>query len=117
MLAGLIYLAVVVETLSVAESKFETLVLGGLIQLYAAVLYNFSVLGVSADINNHAAFVRFRILAAAQGITENEDGAFVDQEKALADAVKDYGPIILIRRISNWVVSLYALLQIIRAIL
>jgi hypothetical protein len=37
-----------------------------MVQLYAAVLYNFSVIGVATDVNNYAAFVRFRILATAQ---------------------------------------------------
>lgn len=116
-LLALTYVAVAIGILSAAESKFETLVLAGLIQLYAAVLYNFSLLGAAADINNHAGFLRFRILAAAQGITGNEDGEFVDQEKDLADALKSSGPKVLILRISHGVVSLYALFKIIQAIL
>jgi hypothetical protein len=116
-LLAVIYVAVVVGILSAAESRFETLVLAGLIQLYAAVLYNFSLIGQNADINNHAAFVRFRIMAAAQQVTENEDGAFVDQEKALSEALKSYGPKVLILRISHGVVSLYALFKIVQVIL
>jgi hypothetical protein len=50
-LLQLVYLAVVIGILSVADSRFETLVLAGLVQLYTAVLYNFSVLAVNADIN------------------------------------------------------------------
>ena len=115
-LLALIYVAVVIGILSAAESRFETLVLAGLIQIYAGVLYNFSLIGQNADINNHAAFVRFRILAAAQHITENEDGAFVDQEKALADALNSYGPKVLILRVSHGVVSLYALFKIVQVI-
>lgn len=64
---GLIYLAVVIGILSIATTRFETVVLAGMVQLYAAVLYNFSVIGVATDVNNYAAFVRFRILATAQG--------------------------------------------------
>ena len=116
-LQALIYVALVIGILSVAGSRFETLALAGLIQLYAAVLYSFSLLGEGADINNHAAFVRFRILAAAQGITEDGEGAFVDQEKALADAVKSYGSKVLIARISHGVVSVYAIFKIVQAIL
>jgi hypothetical protein len=84
-LTGLVYLVVVIGVLSVATTRFETLVLAGLIQLYAAVLYNFTVNGVATHAYNCADFVRFRTLAAAQGITENEDGTFEEQRKALAD--------------------------------
>jgi hypothetical protein len=116
-LLALIYIAVVIGILSAAETRFETLVLAVLIELYAALLFNFSLLGGNADINNHASFVRFRIVAAAQGVTENEDGAFVDQEKELADALKTCGPKVLITRISHAVVSVYALFKIVQAIL
>jgi hypothetical protein len=78
----------VIGILSIAESKFEPLVLAGLVEMYAAGLSNFSLLGENADTNNYAAFVRFRMLAAAQGLTGNEDGEFADQEKALVDASK-----------------------------
>ena len=87
-----------------------------MIQLYAAVLYNFSVIGTAADINNYAGFVRFRILAAAQGITENEDGSIVEQEKALADSIKSSKIPIFIQRSANGVVSLYALFKIVQAV-
>ena len=63
---GLIYLTIVIGILSVATTRFETVVLAGMIQLYAAVLYNFSVMGVATDVNNFAGFLRFRILATAQ---------------------------------------------------
>jgi hypothetical protein len=115
-LVALIYIALVIGILSMAESKFETLVLAGLIQLYAMALYNFSLLGQIADVNNHAAFVRFRILAAAQGITGDEEGTFVEQEKTLLDTVKSYGPKVLIMRISNGIVSVCAIFKIVQAI-
>lgn len=38
--------------------RFETLVLAGLVQLYAAVLYNFAIIGAATDANNYAGFVR-----------------------------------------------------------
>jgi hypothetical protein len=115
-LVGLAYLAVAVGILSVATTRFETLVLAGMIQLYAAVLYNFSLLGVGTDTNNRAGFVRFKILAAAQGITENEHGTFEDQDKALAEVLKSYETKVVIQRISNGVVSIYALFKIVQAI-
>ena len=87
-----------------------------MIQLYAAVLYNFSVIGIATDINNHAGFVRFRILAAAQGITENEDGTFEEQENALAERLKNQETTIIIQRLSNFAVSIYALFKILQAI-
>ena len=40
----------------------------------------FSLMGTVTDVNNYAGFVRFRALAAGQGITENEDGTFEEQE-------------------------------------
>ena len=116
-IGGLINIAVVIGILSVAESKFETIVLAGLIELYVTVLFNFSLLGENADTNNYAAFVRFRILSAAHGVTGNEDGEFVDQEKALIDAFKSDRPKVLIMRISNAIVSLYALFKIVQAII
>lgn len=115
-LTGLAYLAVAIGILSVATTRFETLVLAGMIQLYAAVLYNFSVIGIATDINNHAGFVRFRILAAAQGITENEDGTFEEQENALAERLKNQETTIIIQRLSNFAVSIYALFKILQAI-
>lgn len=116
-LLALIYLALVIGILSAAGSKFEILVLAGLIEMYAAVLFNFSLLGENADTNNHAAVVRFRILAAAQGVKGDEDGAFLDQEKTLAEALKSHGPKVLITRISHALVSVYALFKIVQAIL
>ncbi len=113
---GLIYLAVVIGALSIATTRFETLVLAGMVQLYAAVLYNFSVIGVATDVNNYAAFVRFRILATAQGITENEDGTFQEQEEALAARLKTDNFAIVIQRFTNGAVSLYALFKIVQAI-
>jgi hypothetical protein len=86
---ALIYLGVVVGILSVATTRFEMLVLAMLVQLYAAVLYNFSVIGRVADVNNYAGFVRFRILAVSQGITEDDDGTFQEQEENLAQFIKD----------------------------
>jgi hypothetical protein len=78
------------------------------------VLFNFSVLGEVTNINNHAAFVRFRLLAANQGTTETEDGKLVDQEQALVDAGKPNRPKIITGRISNAVVSAYARFKIIQ---
>jgi hypothetical protein len=113
---GLIYLAVVIGALSTATTRFETLVMAGIVQLYAAVLYNFSLIGVATDVNNYAAFVRFRILATAQGITENEDGTFQEQEEALAGQLKTDNFAIIVERFSNGAVSLYALFKIVQAI-
>jgi hypothetical protein len=113
---GLIYLAVVIGALSTATARFETLVMAGIVQLYAAVLYNFSLIGVATDVNNYAAFVRFRILATAQGITENEDGTFQEQEEALAGQLKTDNFAIIVERFSNGAVSLYALFKIVQAI-
>lgn len=114
--AGLIYLAVVIGVLSVATTRFETIVLAGMVQIYAVVLYNFSVAGVATDVNNYAGLVRFRILATTQGLTENEDGNFQEQEEALAEQLKRDGVAIQIQRLSNAVVSLYALFKIVQAV-
>jgi hypothetical protein len=114
-LMGLVYLVIVIGVLSVANSRFETLVLAGLIQLYAAVLYNSSVIGAAADVNNYAGFARFRILAAAQGITENEDGTLQEQEEALANLLKSSKAPIFIRRLAGSAVSIYALFKIVEA--
>jgi hypothetical protein len=117
-LLELVYLAVVIGILSVAESKFETLVLAGLVELYSAVLYNFSLLGENADVNNLAALVRFRILAAAHGVAGNEEiGPFIDLEKTVAETQRSYRSKILIQRYGNWAVSIYALFKIVQAIL
>jgi hypothetical protein len=113
---GLVYLGLVIAVLSAATTRFETLVLAGMVQLYAAVLYNFSVIGAATDTNNYAGLVRFRILAAAQGITENEDGTFEEQEKALADTIQGSKTHVLIGRLANCAVSLYALFKIVEAL-
>lgn len=115
-LVALIYLGVVVGILSVATTRFETLVLAMLVQLYAAALYNFSTIGKATDVNNYAGFVRFRILATAQGITANEDGTFQEQEEALAKSVNNSALVALIDVISHSVVSLYALFKIVQAV-
>jgi len=115
-LVALIYLGVVVGILSVATTRFETLVLAMLVQLYAAVLYNFSTIGKITDVNNYAGFVRFRMLATAQGITENEDGTFQEQEEALTKAMNNSAFMALIDVISHTVVFLYALFKIVQAV-
>ena len=114
---GLIYLFVVIGILSAAQTRFETLVLACLIQLYAAVLYNFSLSGSVTDINNYAAFVRFRILATGQGQIANEDGAFTDQENALRNIVNEGHKFVRINQISHGLVSIYALYKIVAALI
>jgi hypothetical protein len=116
-LLGLAYLAVVIGVLSVASTRFETLILAGIVQLYAAVLYNFSLIAVATDVNNYAGLVRFRILAAAQGVTEDESGTFEEQEKGLAERLKNDRTPMNIQRFSNAAVSIYALFKIVQAIL
>jgi hypothetical protein len=114
---GLAYLAVVYSVLSVSKSRFETLVLASLALIYTATLYNFSLIGAATDVNNYAGFVRFRILAMAQGVMENEDGLFVDQEKTLRDTLRDNRIPFIINQISHGVVSTYALYKIVVAVL
>jgi hypothetical protein len=115
-LKGLVYLAVVIAIMSVATTRFEIVVLAGMVQLYATVLYNFSLIGVATDVNNHAGFVRFRILATAHGVTENENGKFKEQEDTLAEHLKVQQTAINIRQWSHSVVSIYALFKIVQAI-
>jgi|SRR5215472_7665621 len=117
-LLELVYLAVVIGILSAAESRFETLVLAGLVQLYAVVLFNFSALSEAANTNAVVAFIAFRHLAAPLGITKDEHGdALIDIEKAKAEEVKILRPKIWIHQIGNAAVSLYALFKIVQAIL
>ena len=113
---GLVYIGVVVAVLSVATSRFETVVLAGLVQLYATVLYNFTMMGVVADANNYAGFARFRQLAGAQGITGDESGPFADQEKTFRETFQNGETLIRINDISNAIVSLYAIYKIIAAV-
>ncbi len=113
----LIYLTIVVAVLSVATTRFETVALASLVELYATVLFDHSVLGVSADVNNHAAFYRFRILAAAVGVTENEDGTFLEQQKALQEQISSYRTKVRIGHVANALVSIYAIFKIVQAVL
>ena len=99
-LAGLAYLVIVVGIVSAASTRFETMVLAGMVQLYGASSRLF-VLGILAEVNNHAAFIRFKILAGAQGIAANEDGTFEEQADALADSIKSYTPKVWIHRLSR----------------
>jgi hypothetical protein len=115
-LIGVAYLAIVIGVVSIATTKFETIVLAVLVQVYSAVLYNFSALGAASDANNYAGLVRFRILAAAQGVTENEDGTFLQQEKFLVDSIASSRTTIIINNLSNAAVSTYALFKIVQAI-
>ncbi len=115
-LRGLLYLGIVVGVLSVASTPFETVLLAGLVELYAAILYNASLLAVTADANNHAAFVRFRTLATALGVTEDESGTYVEQEKALGDQINGYNTRLIIGEIANALVSFYAIYKIVRAV-
>jgi hypothetical protein len=116
-LMGLLYLAIVVGVLSVASTRFETLVSAGIVLVYSALLHNASVLGTAIDVNNYAAFARFRVLSAHHGLTEGEEGPFLEQENALADGLKKRNGVILIRQLSNAAVSLYALFKVVEAIL
>jgi hypothetical protein len=112
-LVGIAYFAIVFVVLSTANTRFETFVLAILVQLYAAVLYNFSLIGVASDLNNFAAFARFRILALAQGVEGDENGSYVDQENDLAAIIDRHRVIIRITRISHFIVSIYALYKIV----
>lgn len=87
-----------------------------LVQIYAAILYNFAVLERVVCANNYAGLVRFRILAAAQGITENEDGTFLEQEKNLADAIASGRTAVIINNLSHVAVSTYAIFKIVQAV-
>jgi len=115
-LIGITYLAVVIGIVNIATTRFETAVLAVLVQLYSAVLWNFSMVGATLDVNNYAGFVRFRILATAQGVTENEDGTFEEQEKGIAEAIAGSKDTITITRLSHTVVSIYALFKIFQAV-
>jgi len=66
--------------------------------------------------NNYAAFIRFRILAAAQGVTENEDGTFIAQEKNLADHLTSSKTTLIINDLAHGAVSVYALFKIVQAV-
>jgi hypothetical protein len=112
-LVGLIYLGVVIAVLSTATTTFETLVLAGIVQVYAAVLYNFSILGTTIDANNYAGLIRFRVLAAAQGVSDTEEGPIGNQEEALGAALKANERTVLIQRISHSAVSIYVLFKIV----
>lgn len=114
---ALLYLAVAYGVMSVSKSRFETLVLAVLIWIYTASQHNFSIIGTTTDANNYAGFVRFRILAAAQGVTEDEEGLFVDQEKTLREHLEDNAKLILINRISHAIVSIFALYKIFAVLL
>jgi hypothetical protein len=48
---ALTYMAIIYGVVSFSNSRFETLVLAVLALIYAAVLYNFSLLGRATDIN------------------------------------------------------------------
>lgn len=113
MFAGLVYVALCYFIIDASISRFETLVLAILIQIYAAALYNFSILGRATDVNNYAGFVRFRILAAAQGISEDEGGLFVDQEKRLREALDTARILQIIDWTSHLLVSGYVIYKII----
>lgn len=110
---GIAYLAVSVGIISVGSSRFETVILAVFVQMYSAMLYNFSLIAVTAEVNNLAGFVRFRVLAAAQGIAGDDAGEYLDQENLLKETIKKSNPLIWITRISHSVVSLYALYKII----
>lgn len=114
-LMGLAYLAVVIGILSAASTRFETLVLAGMVEIYVTLVYYFSEAAVIATLNNRAGLVRFMILAKAQGITGNEDGTFEEQDKELVESIKKVTPAIWINRISNAAVSIFALFKIIQA--
>lgn len=111
-----IYLVVVVAVLSAAKSRFEMLVLAGLVQLYIAVLHNFTIISAATDLNNYAGFIRFRILATAQGLAGNEDGSFVDQEKTLRETLDDNAKFIVINHVSNGLASMYSIYKIVVAV-
>lgn len=109
-LFAVVYVGLVYGILSAANSKFETLVLAILVQIYTATLYNFSIIGAATDVNNYAGFVRFRILATAQAVTEDEGGLFVDQERTLRECLDNNRILIM------GVVSAYALYKIFAAV-
>ncbi len=113
---AVIYLAIAVGVVSAGKSGFETLVLAALVQLYAAILYNFSVIGAATDVNNYAGFVRFRVLAAAQGQTGDEAGKYSEQENALQNAIKGNSMKQRIDQFSHGIVSVYAIFKIITAV-
>jgi hypothetical protein len=50
-LIAIVYLAVVIGLVNIATTKFETVVFAALVQLYAAVLYNFCAIGKVMDTN------------------------------------------------------------------
>lgn len=115
-LVAIVYLTIVIGVVNISTTKFETVVLAVLVQVYAAVLYNFSAIGGVIDANNYAGFVRFRILATAQSVTENEDGTFQEQEKHLVDAMASSRTTVIINNLSHAAVSTYALFKIVQAV-
>jgi hypothetical protein len=99
------------------NSKFEGLVIGVLVELYAAVLYNFSIMASAADVNNHGAFVRFRVLANALGHNQVDGVNIAASEAEIGAALNDSAKYIVINRISHGIVSFLALCRIVFAVL
>jgi hypothetical protein len=88
-----------------------------MIELYAAVLYNFSVIGTTVDATTMPdSFVSEFSPQHKVFITENEDGTFEEQEQALADGLQSYGPAVFMRRLAGAAVSIYALFKIVQAV-
>ena len=81
-----------------------------------AVLHNLSQIGTATTMNNLASLVRFRILAAAQGITKSDEGTFEDQENTLIELLQKSRTQVLIGQVANSAVSLYALFKMIQSV-
>jgi hypothetical protein len=115
---GLIYLFVVIWILRTAQTRFETLVLACLAQIYAATLFNFSAIGSANHANNLGAIMRFRILAKGQGQTATEDGlVFAEEEKKLLESSEKREIFDTITQVSHGLVSIYALYKIVAALI
>jgi len=115
---GLIYLFVVIGILRAAQTRFETLVLACLIQIYAAMLFNFSAIASTGRADNLGTVMRFVLLAKGLGQTATEDGlVFAEQEEKLHESREKSEVFDTITQASHGLVSMYALYKIIWALL
>jgi hypothetical protein len=115
-LVSLLYLILVVAALATTRTRFETLVLGGLVRVFTAVLYNFSLIGMAIAASDHSSFVRFRKLAEAQGITGDQYGTFKDQETVSVETLKEHKTNRSIKNLAHAAVSICALIMMIIAL-
>lgn len=112
LLLSVLYLAVVIDIMSVAKTKFETVVLAGMALICAIIVFNFLSIRLATHLNEFIGLRRFRRLGMELNISVEGD-PYEEWSDVVEERMKRDRVVVHIEGCFNTAVFLYALYKIV----